>query len=168
MNIYLDMDDVVADWIGYAEKFLEHKFVVGEMIPDHLWKKLKSHERLYSELPLKEGAHELVAWVTRYCNDNNCNLRFLSAIPHNNDTPWAVYDKVVWAQHYFPHVPVFLGPYSHDKWKRCESPEDILIDDRRSNIEEWQRAGGRGHIYTNWPECKKWLEETLNTNYDLP
>ena len=26
MNIYLDMDDVVADWQGHVEKMLDHKY----------------------------------------------------------------------------------------------------------------------------------------------
>jgi hypothetical protein len=34
-----------------------------------------------------------------------------------------------------------FGPYSKDKHQHCR-PGDILIDDRSSNIEEWQAAGG--------------------------
>lgn len=162
MNIYLDMDDVVADWLGHVKELLnEPNWVMGQMLPDETWKRLKvEHQRLYSVLPLKEGATDLVAWVTEYSKDNDCGLFFLSAIPHLNDVPWAPSDKVFWGQKYFPHIPVFLGPYSHEKYMRCK-PGDILIDDRISNCEEWERAGGRAHIYRSWPECKAWLEATL-------
>lgn len=164
MNIYLDMDDVVADWMGYARNYLKQpQWKEGEMLPDTTWRRLKDDQRMYSKLPLKEGAHDLVGWVTEYTTKNNCGLFFLSAIPHGNDMPWAPQDKVFWAQQYFPHIPVFLGPYSHEKYMHVRNPGDILIDDRRVNCEQWERAGGRAHQYKAWPECKVWLEQTLGT-----
>ena len=162
MNIYLDMDDVVADWLGFARVYLnEPNWVQGQMLPDHIWATLKQAPRMYRNLPKKAGADQLVNWVTNYADKRDCGLRFLSAIPHLNDTPWAIPDKHEWAREHYPHIPVFLGPYSHEKYMHCKSAEDILIDDRRSNCEEWIRAGGKAHIYTDWPACKLWLEETL-------
>jgi 5'(3')-deoxyribonucleotidase len=161
MNIYLDMDDVVADWMGYARAYLKRNWQEGEMLPDTEWRRLKDDQRMYSKLPLKEHAYDLVDWCRTYAKQNNCNLYFLSAIPHGNDMPWAPQDKVFWGQEYFPDIPVFLGPYAHQKYMHVRNPGDILIDDRRSNCEEWQRAGGRSHIYKDWFVCKKWLEDTL-------
>ena len=162
MDIYLDMDDVVADWMGYARAYLKQpQWKEGEMLPDTTWRRLKDDQRMYFNLPLKEGADELVDWVTKYTTKNNCGLYFLSAIPHGNDMPWAVQDKVFWAQKHFPHIPVFLGPYSHEKYMHVRNPGDILIDDRRSNCDEWERAGGQAHQYKAWPECKAWFEERL-------
>ena len=161
MNIYLDMDDVVADWMGYARAYLKMEWKEGEMVPDHQWRRLKDDQRMYSKLPLKEGAVDLVNWVTEYTDKHpDVGLYFLTAVPHNNDMPWAFVDKVWWAKYHFPHIPVFFGPYSHDKWIRCKAG-DILIDDRRSNNDEWIRAGGRAHLYRNWSECKEWLEKEL-------
>lgn len=161
LTIYLDMDDVVADWMGYARAYLKRpKWQEGEMLPDREWARLKDDQRMYSKLPLKEGAYDLVDWCREYCKRNDADLRFLSAIPHGNDMPWTVQDKVFWGQEYFPDIPVFLGPYSHQKFMHCKEG-DILIDDRRSNCDEWNRAGGRAHQYRNWQECKIWLEETL-------
>jgi len=161
MNIYLDMDDVVADWMGYARSYLKQpQWQEGEILPDSTWRRLKDDQRMYSKLLLKEGARQLVDWCERYCNKTNSQLFFLSAIPHKNDMPWAIQDKVFWAYKYFPGIPVFLGPYSHDKWVRC-TPGDVLIDDRNSNCEEWERAGGLAHRYKTWEGCKPWLEEKL-------
>lgn len=162
MDIYLDMDDVVADWLGHVKEILnEPNWVMGQMLPDETWSRLKrEHQRLYSVLPLREGAEELVQWCRDYVAKNGGNVYFLTAIPHLNDVPFAPSDKVFWGQKYFPDIPVFLGPYSHEKWVRCK-PGDVLIDDRISNCDEWQRAGGRAHIYRSWEECKVWLEETL-------
>ena len=74
--------------------------------------------------------------------------------------PYAANDKVWWAHRHFPGIPVFLGPFSHDKWRHCVAG-DILIDDRHSNCHEWQSVGGRAHIYTTWEKCKPWLEDAL-------
>ena len=161
LTIYLDMDDVVADWQGHVEQMLNYKFAKDERLPDGKWKRLKDNQRLYSELPLRKGANELVKFVTDYADATGSYVYFLSAIPKGNDMPWAPQDKVFWAQRYFPRIPVFLGPYANEKQMHCRNAGDILIDDRRSNCEEWIARGGRAHQYKEWPECKTWLEETL-------
>jgi len=155
------MDDVVADWKGYARSILKKpEWKDGEILPQETWNRLKDDQRMYSKLPLKSGAIELVEWVTDFSKSNGWGLYFLSAIPKNNDMPWAPQDKVFWAKEYFPHIPVFLGPYSHEKHMHCNSG-DILIDDRTVNCSEWENAGGIAHIYKNWEQCKIWLEGTL-------
>jgi 5'(3')-deoxyribonucleotidase len=164
MIIYLDMDDVVADWRESAEDFLKVKFPNGDpyaRIPDDEWEKLKRNSRFYRHLPLKPNAHELV----QFCRDAveqglADEVRFLSAIPHNNDMPFAIQDKVWWAHEHFPGIAVFLGPYSHDKQDHCR-PGDILIDDRTDNCMQWEARGGRAHIYRHWLTCKPWLEKEL-------
>jgi len=164
MIIYLDMDDVVADWRTAAEEFLQLKFPNGDQwarIPDEKWQELKHNSRFYRDLPLKEDAGLLVDFCLRVKEQGLVeDVRFLSAIPHNNDMPWSIQDKVFWAHEHFKGIPVFLGPYSHDKQTHCQ-PGDILIDDRTSNCEEWIAAGGRAHIYRTWGPCKEWLEELL-------
>jgi 5'(3')-deoxyribonucleotidase len=164
MNIYIDMDDVVADWRQFARDFLNiPDWKQGEMIGQDLWETLLTQQRMYRDLKLKDGAKSLIAWLTWYKTANpGTELYFLTAIPHANDMPWAIQDKVFWAQRYFPTIPVFMGPYSHEKYMHCRNPGDILIDDRISNCQEWERAGGRAHIYENWTDCKAWLETTLN------
>jgi hypothetical protein len=161
MKIYLDMDDVVADWMPAARAIVNRNWEYGERIPDSDWDKVKAKQRFYRDLPTKSGAHELVA----YCQDllskgQIKDLNFLTALPHDYSVPFASYDKVLWAQERFSGIPVLFGPFSHDKWQHCE-PGDILIDDRTSNCEEWIRAGGRAHVYRQWPECHAWLQEIL-------
>jgi 5'(3')-deoxyribonucleotidase len=162
MIIYLDMDDVVADWMGYARAIVNRNWNYGERIPDEDWNKVKAKERMYRDLPLKEGAKDLVQFCRTAVSTGKADgLFFLTALPHSDTVPWAAYDKVYWAEKYFPGIPVFFGPYSFDKHKHCKSG-DILIDDRTSNCEEWRAAGGHSHIYRNWEECKPWLESILN------
>lgn len=161
MNIYLDMDDVVADWMGTARKMLDRNWNYGERIPDVEWKKLQRDPHFYRNLPLKSGAEDLVQYCKDLVSAGRVNrLAFLTALPHDYTMPYAAQDKVWWAHERFPGIPVFFGPFSHDKWRHCK-PGDILIDDRTSNCTEWRSAGGMAHIYKQWPECKQWLEETL-------
>ena len=161
MIIYLDMDDVVADWMPAARAIVNRSWEYGERIPDSDWNKVKAKERFYRTLPLKAGAYELVDWCRAYCDKNpGTRLAFLTAIPHDYSVPYAQMDKIAWANTFFEGIPVFFGPFSFDKYRYCE-PGDILIDDRHSNCHEWIAAGGRAHIYRTWEECRPWLESTL-------
>lgn len=144
--LYLDMDGVVADWNRGAEEFLGVKRPVTDVNPDgrwnhEQWQLIKDNERFFSTLPLMNHAHELVRVARKFRNELGYELLFLTAIPRDNDHPWAFQDKVYWARDYFPDVPVHFGPYSHDKWRHCK-PNDILVDDRASNITEWRNHGG--------------------------
>ena len=157
------MDEVVADWLGYARNVVGHDFKLGERLSDVEWNLLRSHKRIFRDLKVRRGAYNLVDWIERYANDldNRVELvAFLTAVPRTNDMPWAFHDKTFWAQRHFPWFPVFFGPYSHDKQYHCK-PGDVLIDDRKSNIVEWRAAGGLAHQYTEWPECQAWLEANL-------
>ena len=160
MNIYLDMDDVVADFKAYAESVLKKPLVDGIRFPDGEWNRLRDNPHIYRDLKVKPGAHELVQWCQAWTLKHNWGLYFLSALPRKNDIPHAAYDKVLWAHKHFRGIPVFLGPYSQDKWRFCRG-QDVLIDDRASNCREWEAAGGRAFQYKEWPRCKEWLEKTL-------
>lgn len=161
MKIYLDMDDVVADWMPAARAIVNRNWSYGERIPDSDWNKVKAKQRFYRDLPIKPGAHQLVAYCTQLVSAGKADgLYFLTALPHDNSVPYAAQDKVWWAHERFPGIPVFFGPFSYDKYKHC-NPGDILIDDRHSNCAEWRAAGGRSYEYREWPECKEWLENIL-------
>ena len=160
MIIYLDMDDVVADWYTSAQDFLQMKWKnKEERIPQADWDRLKQHSRFYRDLPVKDGAFDLVNFCRDAVADGLADdLRFLTALPHNDDMPYAAYDKVLWATERFERIPVLFGPYSTDKWRHCQ-PGDILIDDRTDNCQQWESAGGHAHVYRDWPRCKEWLEK---------
>jgi len=100
MTIYLDMDDVVADWIGYAQEFLKMRWDKdkGERIPQSDWDKLKNNSRFYFNLPLKDGAEELVQYCREAVDTGKADgLAFLTALPHDYSMPFAAQDKVWWA-----------------------------------------------------------------------
>lgn len=162
IEIFVDLDDVVADWMKYARNVLKHPLPVGGVrIPDTEWNNLRSHQRMYRDLAVREGAVELMEWLTDFRSVTKCGLYFLSAIPRRNDFPYAPMDKVHWCDVNFPGIPVFLGPYSHEKIDRCTGNNSILLDDRLDNCTQWIAAGGRAHQYKKWEDCKSWLEKEL-------
>lgn len=146
-TLYLDMDGVVADFDEYAARTLGVPPSSG-IYPNETWYQLASNARLYRDLIKTPYADQLVDECQDLASTKGYDLKFLTAVPKGNDVPWAFYDKVMWAQLYFPTIPVFFGPFSKDKHVHCRS-DDILIDDRASNIEEWRAAGGIAIHHTN-------------------
>jgi len=139
-TLYLDMDGVVADFDEYAARTLGVPPSSG-IYPDEVWYKLATNQRLYRDLIKTSYADQLVEECKDFTLTKEYNLYFLTAVPKGNDVKWSFYDKVLWAQKYYPDIPVMFGPYSKDKWQHCKAG-DILIDDRQSNIDEWRAAGG--------------------------
>jgi len=140
-TLYLDMDGVVADWdraatdlVGRKRKSLDGRWSHED------WQTIRQDPHFYRHLPLMDGAHELVR-TARGFRSLGWRLLFLTAIPRNNDHPWAFNDKMLWAREHFPDIPVHFGPYSEDKQQHTQ-PGDILVDDRSSNCAEWQQKGG--------------------------
>ena len=146
-TIYLDMDGVVADFDAAVQAILGRDSRVDQRYPESEWSKLRTHQRIYRDLPRCADADVLVAGVQRLVHRHNLTLRFLTAVPKDNDFPWAFADKLTWANRHFPGIPVWFGPYSEDKQVRAQ-PDDILIDDRVSNITQWRDRGGYAILYT--------------------
>jgi hypothetical protein len=139
-TLYLDMDGVVADFDEYAYRTLGLP-PSGGIYSEDKWQILAENKRIYRDLKKTTYADKLVDECKDLTLTKEFDLCFLTAVPKANDIKWAFYDKVIWAQTYYPNIPVMFGPYSKDKWHHCQ-PGDILIDDRSSNIDEWRAAGG--------------------------
>jgi hypothetical protein len=140
-TIFLDMDGVVADFDAHAAEIIGRMHAPNTRFLQEEWQKILNYPRFYRDLPLCKDAEYLVSNVLTMAQQNNMDVKFLSAIPRNNDLPWAAYDKVLWAQKYFPEIPVWVGPYSDDKQLRSH-PGEVLIDDRKTNIKQWHAKGG--------------------------
>ena len=146
-TLYIDMDGVVADWDTGCELILGVRRPGKEQNEDGRWSheqwlKIRDTQRFFRNLPKMHLADELVDLARRFRDERNYDVRFLTAIPRGNDAPWSFQDKVDWVRDYYPDIPVFFGPFSHDKKHHCK-PNDILVDDRLSNIDDWLEAKGR-------------------------
>ena len=147
-TIYLDMDGVVSDFDGYAEPIVGFRTPGGVRYDQEGWALISANPRVYRDLPEMPEAHRLVKEVCQLAKDKGMDVGFLTAIPRQNDVPWVFHDKINWINARWPNIPVFFGPYSSDKQVHCKSPNDVLIDDRPSNIEEWRAAGGKAILHT--------------------
>jgi 5'(3')-deoxyribonucleotidase len=145
-TMYLDMDGVVADFDRAVQAILGRDTRIDQRYPESEWAKLRGHQRIYRDLPLCAEANLLVNGVKQLAKEHRLRVLFLTAVPKDNDFPWAFSDKIEWARRYFPDIPVWFGPYSTDKQIRSR-PDDVLIDDRVSNIDEWRAQGGYAILY---------------------
>ena len=153
--IYFDLDDVVTDFSGYVNRVLNTNYTIGDPISLSDWSELRVHHpRIFADL---EPIPEMIEAINSRKNDN---IAFLSAIPFDGKHPWqwVPSDKFEWVKAFFPEVPLFLGPYSHDKYKHC-LPGDILIDDKDSNCVEWDMAKGISYLYRDSKNCIQWLAD---------
>lgn len=141
------MDGVLADFDGYVNKIIKPT--------TDRWEAIIQHQRIYRDLEKTKEADDLVEFCNWFCSDTGYHLKILTAIPKNNDIKWVFYDKMIWMNTHFPKIPVMFGPYSKDKHLHC-NPGDILIDDMKSNIEEWKLVDGIGIYHTGN------LEKTIN------
>ena len=140
-TLFVDMDGVVSDFEGYANQLIDVDIKPGYRFSQAEWERLRIQApRIYRHLEVLPSARELISELKAIRDEYAFNMVFLTAVPHENDMPWAYWDKIEWACKHFPGIPVWFGPYSHDK-QHHHKPGDILIDDRISNISEWPGLG---------------------------
>lgn len=163
------MDGVVADWTAGTAKLIGYRLDdPTARFPDNDWKKIREHVRLYKDLPLLPHANEMANLARRFRDELGWELVFLTAVPHKNDIHWAFWDKMKWAEKYFPDIPVHFGPFSKDKDQHCK-PGDILVDDRTDNCENWEKAGGIAIKvkYNNYRQALSQVSEILEKKLAL-
>jgi hypothetical protein len=156
--IYFDMDDVIVDFHEYVNRVLGTKLKIGDMMTQENWAELRhNHPRMFRDMVPMTGMDVIVRKITR----RGYRAALLTAIPFDGLHPWqhAISDKYSWAQKHSLLTDVFYGPYAHDKWKHCKTG-DILVDDKKSNCDEWVAAGGIAHLFRGVQECETWFNET--------
>lgn len=137
MNIYLDLDGVIADF----DLHFKNLFGVSAEEADNtskLWELMHSKQDFFREMPLMEDALVLMDFL----DYKGITPIILTAIPKQDKMPLCTQHKFEWVVNNFGHLPFRIGPHAKDKHKHCQFPTDILIDDRESNILEWSAAGG--------------------------
>jgi 5'(3')-deoxyribonucleotidase len=138
----LDMDGVVADFISGAAAIVNRRLYNSQQhYTKPEWQQIIKNPHIYRNLPLMPLANQFVNLARQFRDVLDYELVFLTAIPHDNDMPWAFWDKIAWAQQHWPDIPVHFGPYSHDK-KYRSAPNNILVDDRADSCKSWQERGG--------------------------
>ena len=164
--VYVDMDGVLADFFGGVEKLygVEH------------WKELTSNKDegglkqevinritgtdFFATLPEFPTADQLIAMVKKFTGGTFSILTSPLRGDHENSTKY----KKLWINQHIanPEQVLVTGrkeAYAKDK---ASGTPNILIDDRPTNIERWQNAGGYGILYqANRDQLTK-VQQALN------
>ena len=164
--VYVDMDGVLADFFGGVEKLygVEH------------WKDLTSSKDegglkqevinritgtdFFATLPEFPTSDQLIAMVKKFTGGTFSILTSPLRGDHENSTKY----KKLWINQHIanPEQVIVTGrkeAYAKDK---ASGTPNILIDDRPTNIERWQNAGGYGILYqANRDQLTK-VQQALN------
>jgi len=137
-KIYCDMDGVLVDFDkGYKE--LTGKEASWGTDPEEFWTPIaKAGAAFWIKLKWMPDGKQLWDYIKGY------NPDLLSA-PSREES--SKIGKRVWVKRNLPGVKLILR--SAERKQEFATPNSILIDDRKDNIERWKEAGGIGIYHTS-------------------
>ena len=142
-DIFVDLDDTLAEFYGYAGAILGAPF--KSLPPAVRWGRLEQVKNLFRHLPVRPDALELWDGL-----EGRGNRSILTATPlPTGFLRTAPADKLAWArEHITQTAPVIVAESGLAKaaWAR---PGAVLIDNLQRNIDAWVAAGGIGVLHTN-------------------
>ncbi|MGI0075814.1 MAG: 5' nucleotidase, NT5C type [Nitrosopumilaceae archaeon] len=161
-KIFVDVDDVLADFAGALTKILDEPYSEKKYQTNRAYKKLvwaaikqydKSGGKLWLNLDLYPGAMILWNFLKPY------HPEILTATGKSM-TDSIKHQKEIWIRKHFGNVIAHIVTDGNDKAQYAK-PNHILIDDKKDNIESWERAGGTGIIFKNVDNTIHQLKEIL-------
>lgn len=182
-RVFIDLDGVVAQFVEQCINYLSpldsdlsaddfDRYEIHEVLGrtlDEFWQGIRRYGyRFWSAMPKYEWADELVA----FCRESWPDTAFLSSPGHE---PTAAHGKMLWQQRHFADVPLILCPSKVKR--RLAKHGSLLIDDSRSNCDEWIASGGqtilwpapwngrsRSVTWDNWFTVRSYLEELADAS----
>lgn len=158
-QLFCDLDGVISDFDSRFEHFtgktpteyddeLTQKY--GKKIAmDKFWAEIDPiGTKFWSEMDLMPDAMTLWNYIEKY------DPKFLSS-PSRSQTSRD--GKKEWCSKHFPGVELILKIASEKQEYSCETC--ILIDDKGSNIDQWNARGGIGILHTSANDTIKRLKE---------
>lgn len=147
MNIFLDLDGVLADFSGSVSAHLNlgigtdwPKWAAydGQMTDDEFWTRVRRlGSNFWASLPTLPWAHELIA----ACLKHDPHTHLLTS----GGVEGAAVGKAQWVRTVFPAFRSRLLITSH-KDRIVKSQEDLLIDDYEKNVTKVREAGGQAWL----------------------
>jgi 5'(3')-deoxyribonucleotidase len=149
-SIYCDMDGVLVDFVGGAER-------VGAKLPPEseranttqdeknaIWNKITSVKDFWANLSWMPGAKKLYQRISKY------DAHILSAYAKRDSSSITGKRKWLKKNTNFKSGKINLVMRSQKKnFATVGGKSNILIDDYEKNIREWEAAGGVGIIHKN-------------------
>ena len=148
-NLFVDMDGVLVDFNkGYYD-------LTGIDIGDNHYSSsqffapiTKAGVKYWEDLEWTPDGKELWSYLKNY------TPKLLSAPTRDHSS---IVGKKLWVERELPGVDLILR--SAGRKKEFANPNSILIDDRESNINDWNESGGIGILHTSTKETIKQLKE---------
>lgn len=137
MNIFVDLDGVMADFEAYFET---HYGFRHDSVDDAvMWHHINSHPNFFGSLPLMPGAANMFREIVRMTGE----LPFiLTACPKEEYAKHAI-AKIDWVHEFIDpdlHVLPVMGGKNKALFMKAEG--DVLIDDFEKNLKPWVARGG--------------------------
>jgi len=160
--IYLDMDGVLAhfdkgvnDLCGMKATSQNKKY--NRQYDDQMWEAIRKIDHFYDRLELMPGAKELFDTIYAKYGDE-CEI--LTGIPKPfRGIDSAGEDKIAWTRRMLSDTVKINIVYRKDKKDYCTGPRDVLIDDRKDTIREWEARDGTGILHRSTEETLARLRE---------
>lgn len=160
-KVYVDLDGVLADLFNHIGKIhdVEHYNEMTKKQWEDFFKETDAYH-LFRDLPAFPNIHTLLNLVISMFGE----YKILSS-PLNFDPPNSIRGKQEWIAKHLDPKPVECI-FDHEKYKYAinnDGSPNILIDDFRSNIKQWDKAGGIGIKFQNDENTLVFLREKLQS-----
>lgn len=161
IKIYFDLDGVLADFNRGLRELCGIEPVTqgasNEAKDDELWKAVRETDHFYDRLKPVDGA---VWFFRRLYEKYDCEI--LTGVPKpKRGVVTASVDKIAWAHRVLDPKVKVNTVMREEKIGFCKGPNDILIDDYKKNVDEWNANGGTGILFTDVESAEKELKAVL-------
>lgn len=151
-NFFCDMDQVLTEFEGYFKsktgKYCEP--FIKKYGENAFWKVIQSDPNWFINLPVRHDAHQLWEFIKPF------NPTILTTPGGNIER--CKKQKRQWINKYFgKNISIIFS----DKKYEYASPNAILIDDMKHNVEPWIDYGGIGILHISTKDTLNQLREIL-------
>jgi hypothetical protein len=150
-KIFCDMDGVLCDFDRRFEQFggMKPKEYESRFGTKKFWELIdKVGEQFWSKMPWMSDGKQLWIYISKY-------KPVLLSAPSMN--PSSRYGKHLWVNENLPGTKLILA--KREKKRNYSGKNQILIDDRPDNINEWVYEGGIGILHTSAQQTINDLKE---------
>ena len=141
-SIYCDLDMVLVNFIKGADAAVGGSF--ADTPKDERWNKVNQVKGFWANLEWMPGAKRLYQFIARY------DAHILSAYTNRDPTSRAGKMKWLAKNTDFKRSNINLVLRSQkQKFATTDGKPNVLIDDYKKNIREWEAKGGIGILHTN-------------------